>query len=214
MVTTDEESSLTLEAFSGGKLLWRNTPSNGSYLPAMNPSIEHANGPLPVSFSQQWQCEHWHFRIVSMSFYGGWVWLSVYRSHCFTYKLGIHFMLKSFFWSRRFQWTHIYQWVGFLGGGGVHGGHIQNTDKYAYCSVVKLVCISVRDHYYQSVIKREYRFFIRLAYRYCSVCVISIISSITLTWFTTHKWLMPRLENHHCVLIQSMTVNVAHINVP
>ena len=46
---------------------------SGSQLPAMHPSIENVNDPLPVSFSQQWICAHWHFRMVSMFSYGVWV---------------------------------------------------------------------------------------------------------------------------------------------
>ena len=45
-------------------------------LPAMHPSIEHVNGLLPVSFSQQ------NFRIVPMPFHGG-------SSHCLTHRLGL-----------------------------------------------------------------------------------------------------------------------------
>ena len=75
--------SKVLEASSGANYHgWIHIPS-GSHLPAMHPNIENFNGPLPVSFSQQWICAHWHFRIVSMLSYGVWV----YRSHCLTHKL-------------------------------------------------------------------------------------------------------------------------------
>ena len=69
--------SKVLEASSGANY-------NGwIHIPAMHPNIENFNGPLPVYFSHQWICAHWHFRIVSMLSYGVWV----YRSHCLTHKL-------------------------------------------------------------------------------------------------------------------------------
>ena len=34
-------------------------------------SNEHANGQFLVYLSQQWHCDHWHFRIVSVIYLGG-----------------------------------------------------------------------------------------------------------------------------------------------
>ena len=89
--------SNVLEAFSRGKLNVELIHLKvAPHLPAMFSHIEHANGPLPVSFPQQWLCEHWHFRtlafqkclclLMRFGFDCG--------SHCLTYELVLAIYVK------------------------------------------------------------------------------------------------------------------------
>ena len=93
--------SNVLEAFSGGKLNveWIHIQV-ASHLPAMFPRIEHANMQLPVSFPQQWLCEHWHFRIVCAFLWGLVLTVAVYRSHYMTHKLVLAKYVKLPLWKR------------------------------------------------------------------------------------------------------------------
>ena len=69
MVTTDDENSLSFQCL--GSIFWGQTKCWNEYtfkwLPTSLqcfPAYEYANMQLPISFPQQWLCEHWHFRIV------------------------------------------------------------------------------------------------------------------------------------------------------
>ena len=90
MGTTDDENSLSFQClgsiFWGQTKCWMNTPSSGS-TPSCNVSPHWAGQyAIPVTFPQQWLCEHWHFIIVSAFLWGLVLIVAVYRSHCLTHK--------------------------------------------------------------------------------------------------------------------------------
>ena len=103
MVATDD-NSLSFQClgsiFWGQTKCWMNIPSSGPHLPAMFPRIEHATMQLPVSFPQQWLCEHGHFRIVSAFLWGLVLTVAVYRSHYMTHTLVLAKYVKLPLWKR------------------------------------------------------------------------------------------------------------------